>query len=203
MTDIQNPYSANPYSPPNAEITTQITDQTPRFYVVAPKKFLILFIATVGFYGLYWFFKNWNNFKIKTNQSIWPIPRAIFSVFFAHALFNEVDKTLKTKALERVWKPAGLATIFVIFQITSNIAERLAAKEIGMPISAYISLVSLPIITWVLYQVQLAINQACKQPNGESNQKLTGANYAWIALGVVYWCLIFLGLFVLTNDLPV
>ncbi|MFZ1892197.1 MAG: hypothetical protein WBO07_05510 [Formosimonas sp.] len=202
MTDFQNPYSANPYSPPSADITTQIADQTPRFYVVAPKKFLILFIATVGLYEIYWFFKNWSNFKIKTNESIWPVPRAIFSVFFAHSLFDKVDKSLKYRNNERAWNPAGLATIFVVFQILSNVAERLAGKDIGMPITAYISLISLPIITWALYQAQLAINQACGEPNGESNQNLSGANYIWIVLGVFYWCLIILGLYTLTTELP-
>ena len=31
----------------------------PLFYVVSPKKFWVLFIATMGAYEPYWFYKNW------------------------------------------------------------------------------------------------------------------------------------------------
>jgi hypothetical protein len=187
----------NPYSIPQADIQADklLLQDTPRFYVVSPTKFLILMIVTVGIYAVYWFYKNWQNYKIKTSQSMWPIARGIFSIFFAHSLFKEVDKTLMTNNIVHNWKPGFLATLYVIFELVSNISDRLSMNGVGLPLTDFLFFPCLAIITYALYQAQLSINKACLDPQGMSNSRFTAPNYFWIVFGVGLWLLIIIGSF--------
>ena len=78
----------NVYAVPESNL--EILPESPRhmFYVVSKIKFLVLFFATFSLYGVYWNFKNWSLYKNYHNDDIWPIMRAIFSVFFTHSLFR-------------------------------------------------------------------------------------------------------------------
>ena len=55
---------ADVYKAPEAEIVTESTEGL-EFYVVSPKKFLIMQISTMGIYSIYWFFKHWKQYKLK------------------------------------------------------------------------------------------------------------------------------------------
>ena len=85
------------YAPPKADLSKVQSDaDTPAFYVVSTLKMMVLFIATLGAYQLYWHYKNWRNHQQKdlaeggTDADIWPWLRMIFAVFFVHSLFREV-----------------------------------------------------------------------------------------------------------------
>jgi len=187
----------NPYIPPSVESQNEVialqNSKAPRYYVVSPTKFLVLMIVTVGFYVMYWFYKNWQNYKLQTNEAMWPIARGFFSIFFAHSLFDKVDKTLMTNNIARNWQPQFLATMYVVFQIVANVTDRLAGKEIGSPVTDGVSFVALAAMTYFLYQAQMAINAACLDQNGSSNSRFTAANYFWIVLGVILWVLMIVG----------
>jgi len=51
---------SNPYAAPSSEVAVAEKPLRQRFYVVAPIKFFILFIVTLGLYQLYWHYKNWS-----------------------------------------------------------------------------------------------------------------------------------------------
>ena len=85
---------------------------------------------------------------------------------------------------------------FVVLTVIIKILDRLAYKGIGTPFTDIISLGLLAITIWLVLQVQVAINYACRDPDGESNSKLTGLNYIWMGLGSILWGLIILGLLI-------
>lgn len=155
----------------------------------------MLFVATVGLYAIYWFYKNWSLQKIKTGSSVWPVMRGIFSIFFTHSLFKLIDNGLKEKQIDFRWDPRSMATLYVIATILSNIADRASYKGIGSPFTDILSIAILMAVGWALYQAQLAINTNCDDPSGEMNARFTWQNYIWIALGVIFWGLIFAGIF--------
>lgn len=183
---------------PEAEIkndTETINDENrQQYYVVSPAKFSILHLSTFGLYQVYWFYKNWQKYKIYNNTDIWPIPRGLFNIFFAHRLFENVQKTLNNDGKKFDWAPAGLATFYVLLAVTSNIFDRLAMKEIGSPATDLVSIVLFPAIYLILLRAQKAINTSQNDPEGNSNKKLTAANYIWIILGLALWGLVLLGL---------
>lgn len=191
----------NVYKPPQSNLVRDEARDAD-FYVVSRKKFLTLFIATLGMYRLYWFYKNWSLYKTSSDKNMWPVMRAIFSIFFAHSLFDllggrsrEIDNTYK-------WSPSGMATLYVIFTIIENITDKLSQKSIGAPYTDFVVLITLPLIGWSLYKAQLAANIACNDPTGSGNSRLTPANYVWIALGGIVWAVAGLGLYSIIFGAP-
>lgn len=185
------------YQPPNAELdgtSSQTSEHLQEFYVVSHKKFLTLYIATLGLYTIYWFYKNWTCYKEKHNGSMWPVMRGLFSIFFAHSLFRNVNLTIKQKTLQHHWSPSALATIYVLGTITSNVLDRMSMRGIGTPVTDFASLLLTAVVGYVLYQAQSAINLACNDANGESNADFTAANILWIILGLLLWALLIIGL---------
>lgn len=189
----------NIYSPPAANL-----DMDPaalealgqkKFYVVGLRKYLVLYFFTLGTYQYYWFYKNWSLFKARTNEEIWPVPRAIFPVFFAHALFERVDAYLNQEGRTFEWNPGLTATVFVVFQLISNVLNRLSMKMDSTAIDVLSIAIIVPLV-FPMYNAQKAVNAACGDPEGESNASLSAGNFAWMFVGLILWALALLGTFV-------
>jgi len=190
----------NPYSPPTARLGSAVAEaEQPWLYVVAPYKLLLLMVLTVGLYSVYWFYRNWKLLNVH-HKAYWPVPRAIFSIFFTHALFTEIDGLLRKRGIVHAWSPGGMATLYVVSAIASRVLDRVA----NMPgvnglvsVAAFLTLV--PIIA-SLYSAQRAINAAEGDPQGLRNARITWANIAWMVPGSLLLALILLGLLAITLD---
>jgi hypothetical protein len=185
------------YKPPKAALHDSRVNSAAgnKYYVVSNKKFLLLYISTLGIYSVYWFYKNWSLYKKSTGESMLPVMRGIFSIFFAHSLFRKVDSSIQEKSIPYSWSPKMLATVYVISALVANFSDRLATKGIGSPITDFLGLILAFSAGWALYRAQGAINMACNDPHGAANADITPANIIWIILGVVLWALILIGIF--------
>ena len=65
--------SDQPYKPPEADLELAPQDR-PGFYVVSKTKFVVLFLATLGVYAVFWFYRNWRMYREHTGQKLWPTP---------------------------------------------------------------------------------------------------------------------------------
>jgi hypothetical protein len=185
----------NVYSPPKAAIA-DFSDpmvQAP-FYIVSRTKFMFLFAATLGAYGYYWFYRQWKQRKLHGRPDIWPIPRGIFSIFFAHGLSDDLQQMRPATAGKPLLSLRAAATVYVLCEIVMRICDRLSMREIGTPYTDLVSLWMLLPVGYCVWQLQHAANQCSKDPSGQMNDKLTAANYAWIVLGLLLWSLIMIGL---------
>lgn len=186
---------ANPYATPTADLAdTPGEVSRPPFYVVGTLKFLLLYIATVGMYSLYWFYKNWSNYKEETRQDIWPLPRAIFSIFFIHALFRAVDERLRASGKSFPWSPGTYATLLVVLTIASSALDRIAGNTDTIGALDVAALLIILPLAFVTLRAQGAINLACDDPAGTGNSRLTGLNILWLAIGAMFWIFITIGL---------
>lgn len=187
--------SENIYAAPLANLDGQTSEGTDsRFYVVSTRKLLVLYFITLGLYHLYWNYKNWALHKQATGEGVWPVPRAIFSVFFTHSLFHEIAENDMTH--ERAeWNADSNATFMVLLVIGGNILERMASKGLGSPMTDIASIAFLVPTGLLLKKVQMEINARCGDPAGSSNASFSGANIAWCVAGAVYWALVILGIF--------
>ena len=114
------------YKTPQAELTvSDVHEQAEsQFYIVSNTKFLLLYFFTLGLYTVYWFYRNWSLYKQSTGESMWPVMRGIFSIFFTHSLFRRVDERLQAQAIDYHWAPAMLATVYVVSAVVANISDR-------------------------------------------------------------------------------
>ena len=182
------------YAPPEADVSAPPSDAAPRYYIVAPLKFFLLSIMTLGLYFVYWFYKNWQMIKLRDANDSWPVARAIFYIFFTHSLFTDIDIRAKERDTSYEWSPGLTATLFVVLSIVNNIADRVIPEDaLGWwYVIGSLSLVFiLPIL---LFQAQKAINFACNDERGDSNRKITAANAAWLILGALFWLLVIIGM---------
>lgn len=187
----------NLYAPPVSVVAEPLSEtEAAQFYVVAPWKFLLLFFATLGLYSLYWFWRHWTLQKRRYKLDIWPVPRAIFQIFFAHSLNREIDFRLGRVDAKYRWSPGAHAASFVVFSILSNVMDRLSARSIGSPYTDVLSIVVLLPLAYSMLQTQKAANAACGDPHGLGNAHLTIANYIWLILGFLLWIMVALGLLI-------
>jgi hypothetical protein len=186
------------YAPPEADLTAPAND-APRYYIVAPFKFILLSVLTFTLYFVYWFYMNWKLIKVEDNNDTWPVPRSFFYIFFTHSLFRDVENSLRENERQWDWQPGLLATLFVIVTVVGNISDRLIPFETYPLLSSLAPLASTLVTTLLLLPAQRAINAACGE-DGSSNARLTLANWLWMILGGVIWLLILVGTYAMIVD---
>lgn len=186
---------------------TNIVDETRShnnapFYIVSLQKYLMLSISTFGLYHFYWFYKHWSYYTKARDLDHWPIMRGIFNIFFTHSLFEHFYAIAKQKADHLTWNPLVSASFYVILIVISRVADRLSVREIGSPYSDFIAFFIFPITIAILYRAQKIANIACSDPQGSSNNRLSGLNVFWICLGSLVWLLLFLGIYAILTEFP-
>src|SRR3954470_14863581 len=116
----------NPYAPPIAAVSDvgsrsasgEAVDAP--FFAVSLLKYVLMIFCTLGFYQVYWFYRNWQLIKEREGFAglrISPVPRAIFSVFFCYQCFARV-RDFEHPAVEpgRLWA-APLAAGWIILSL--------------------------------------------------------------------------------------
>jgi hypothetical protein len=164
------------------------------FYVLAPSKLVIMLVATMGIYSIYWFYQNWMRQRHKHNEDIWPLARALFAIFFAHRLFRRIDTCLSesTKGSEGetfVWGPMSTATQYVVLAVLSSVINRLSVGVGGDAVLDLLSIIVMIISFWFLNTAQEAINFALGDPEGASNSSFLSRDISWCIIGGFLWLL--------------
>lgn len=170
-----------------------------KFFVVSTRKLTVLFLATLGMYSIYWFYKQWEAYKDGSDfdsdaGKMWPVMRALFPIFFVFSLLRRLrEEGLRHEEIER-WSTAPTAGVMTALLVLSQGFDRAANKSLGSPVTDILALVILlPLLAYFL-SVQDKVNLVCDDPEGAGNARFTIANYAWIALGVALWLLMILAM---------
>lgn len=158
------------------------------FPVVSMGKFTLLYFSTMGFYSLYWFYRNWAAAELITGRNLFKIGRTLFAMFFVHQLFALVKAEQKTDEQEYPWRPVYLAWFYIgagalQFLLTLVVEQ----YQLSSWLRLFVFCVSLLAQFYVLYTVQLVINRVALDPFGEGNKKLNFQNHLWIAFGLYLW----------------
>jgi len=171
----------------------------PDFFVVGIPKFLLMSAFTLGLYIVYWFYQNFKLQKAKHNTDSWPIPRAIFNIFFVHSFFESIEKSLVQKGIKFEWSYKDLATFYVVSVLASRLFSQLYTHKVFPPVTEIVALSLIPVIAYILTKAQKAINVHEGDPEGSSNSELSSVNYILLVLGCIWWALIIFGLAVIKN----
>lgn len=177
------------YAPPRSNLEPGLAVERNEFHIVSVRKFVILYLVTFGWYGLYWFCRQWSDNRRFSDSSVLPVIRAIFPFIFAFPLFRKVDQSLRRQELGsmRSWLlSAGVLLVLsfasvLMFLAGGNARVEDRAAWFGLTLA----LVTAQILN--LSIVQRKMNVAALDPGGTSNASLSGANWAWIALGSLCW----------------
>ncbi len=183
-----------------SEIQTRPPDEneTP-FFPVSEGKLITLYILSFGLYGIYWFQQNWKRQQPMMDKKIYPVWRAVFSIFFTHSLFKRIDQQAVHLPQQHKFNANGLATFFVAAIIVSNVIDRLSintdiAQNITNTTLIITSLVLFLFSAYPLAKVQATVNRINNDMLGYLNHKYSVWNYVLIILGIVSWLMLAMGL---------
>jgi hypothetical protein len=163
-------------SPEEAEAYRAI----PQFNV-SVLKLAVMSLCTLGFYQLYWSYKQWDAIRRRDKQAISPGWRAFFAPLWAFSLFPKIHELATKHGLPAAWSATGLALGFFVLGAT----WRLPAPYSLIALFAF-----LPLLV-----VQRAVNElnAIAAPEADRNDKYTGKNLVVIVLGALLLVLVILG----------
>jgi hypothetical protein len=177
----------NLYSAPRADLAAAAAGTAqPRFYVVSPRKFLIMAIASFGYYIPYWFYRNWREYNNSLEAGLWPVMRGLFSLFFVHQFARILQNTLQARHLPSPPRLRMKAMAFVGYQISIYTLAVKKAMPGDLPFEVF-EILAVFAVALTLVEFQKAVNIASDDPGGAANGRLTGANWAWVVLGVIWW----------------
>ena len=174
-------------------------EDQPRYFPVSEGKLMTLYILSFGLYGVYWFYKNWKLQEPMMDKKIYPVWRAIFSIFFTHALFRRINQSASHLDKQHRFNANALATFFVAAIVISNILENLSGNSsVLLNISGnsiiIFSLILFLASTYPILKVQATVNRINNDMLGYLNHKYSLWNYVLITLGTLLWIMIALGL---------
>ncbi|MBV4479861.1 hypothetical protein [Pseudomonas khavaziana] len=174
--------SENPYAAPQADLKTPSTGAT-TFFIVAPRKLVLMVLLSQGFYTFYWLYKHWSAYRAATGARVLPIVRAFFSIFFLYALVMKIKQALDLKDPAYRWWPrcfvlGWIICAFLPFTYVWFVSS-LTALKVGLCFA--IAQVAMSV------QIQHAVNHLENDLTGQANHRLTWANGIWICIGVSFW----------------
>ena len=186
----------NIYQTPEAPLLSQDDPtQALLFFTTHRRKMIILSVCTLNMYSVYWFYKHWSAQRLNGGRDCLPALRAIFQVFFVFSLFSTIKYDAELKKLIVTWSAGWLAAFYILCTIVGSIIERFGDNTQNLSSYSLISLVCylLPIIPLVL--VQQTANVLNGDPKGLKNATLSWQNWIFIILGILWWLLVMVGLF--------
>jgi len=174
-------------------------ENTLDYFPVSEGKLITLYIMSFGLYGVYWFYMNWKLQQAKMDQKIFPVMRAIFSIFFTHSLFKRIDRSAEHLEKKHKFNANVMATLFVAAVVISNLLDRVSVNTSILETLSdnsviIISLVIFLLSTYPLVVVQATINRINNDILGYLNHKYTIWNYLLIVTGSILWLMVLLGL---------
>ncbi len=180
----------------NKDLPENAMEDKDLYFSVSPSKLSRLYIATLGIYGIYWFYKNWKIQKELKGMDVMPIPRSIFAVFYTHSLFNCISESIREKGVSSTFNPKLMATIFVVLLVVGNLGSKIGEMPDAPNYLQASFFVSLLLSVYPLQEAQDAVNLINNDPFGFRNSKYSWHNVLLIIAGVLFWFLALLGTFV-------
>jgi serine/threonine protein kinase len=155
-------------APVSAEQTIPVSTSEPMYFPVSITKLVVMSIVTLGLYQLYWGYKNWKSYKLRSNADIMPIARAIFGVFYTYPLFGHIARDAEQAQIKSF--PAGVLAI--VWILLAAIAPRLPDPFWLITFLSFCALIP----------VQKTINQLNQKavPTHDQNRKFGILN--WLAI---------------------
>jgi hypothetical protein len=176
----------------NAENTDNIV-----FFPVSEGKLITLYLLSFGFYGMYWFYKNWQILAPEMGKKIYPFWRAVFSIFFVHSLFKRIEHKASHLEHRHRYNSLALSVIFILCTLLSQLLDPSSVPSDGWQNAGqYLVAVSLLLFAasaYPLVKVQSTVNRLNNDILGYLNNRYTGWNYLLISVGGFLWAIIILG----------
>lgn len=175
----------NPYATPRSALSWMPVRE-PVFFVVAPRKFVVMVLFTLGGYFVYWLYRQWALYRQAKGMRLWPWVRVMFAGCYFCSLILSVMRELEQGESDYHWWPRGLATAAFVGGCLPFTVLWLLSPFTALAVAAGIAAFQVALAL----QLQAAINYLELDPQGQANARLTDANWVGIAVGVTGWLVV-------------
>ena len=119
------------------------------YYPVTLPKFIILWIASLGFYPMYWFYRNFRYIRDQQKSAIMPTPRGIFYYFWYFNLWQTLQQDNADRHEVSHLPPKAVAVTLAILFFIMGIGSR--HTMLGIPCLTLSALLCLPLANYILF----------------------------------------------------
>jgi hypothetical protein len=180
-TEAADSEAFNPYAAPAARVDEVApAGPDPVFFAVSMLKLTVMSVFTVGFYNVYWFYKNWKCVQQLGDDVNAPV-RAVFYPIVSYGLFRRVREHAARVGVEAGF-PAGILALglFLVYVV-----------------GQYVDASGLSALSGVLFllPVQRTVNAINRKlaPNADPNARFSGVNIFWVVVGGLILVLALIG----------
>ena len=175
----------NPYATPRSALSWMPVRE-PVFFVVAPRKFVVMVLFTLGGYFVYWLYRQWALYRQAKGMRLWPWVRVMFPGCYFCSLILSVMRELEQGESDYHWWPRCLAVAVFVGGCLPFTVLWLLSPFTALAVAAGIAAFQVALAV----QLQAAINYLELDPQGQANARLTDANWVGIAVGVMGWSVV-------------
>ncbi len=157
------------------------------FHIRAPKTLFWLMFLSSGFYGLYWFYKNWEAVTTVTEHKISPFWRTIFTIFYAWPLFKIMVLQAKVRGFDKNYSGGWLAIGYIFVPAIVSSLYHPEKYDAGTILFEF---VSVAVSVWFLIRVEEAATFAVQHDSlggtGNVYGEVTWFEKKFVAAGLIF-----------------
>lgn len=169
--------------------STDSASSIPMFYVVSVRKLVVMNIASLGFYWLFWSLRNWDLYWSASGKKFMFLPRAALPELFLYSLLRKVDQRIRESGRAHRWSPWSLA----FGAITTALlcwTMVLLPLPLATAVQVILAVVLAALNLMIQGRIQRAINFYECDPQGAGNAQFTLVNWLWISLFALGWLIL-------------
>lgn len=154
-------------------------------YAVSKTRLATFSIITLGLYEIYWFYRNWKAIQRVDEKVNHPGWRAVFALFYCHALFLYVLESAKSKGYVAKFNVLTLTTLYVALLLVGRAWS--SANNISQGVDMTLFFVSILTFVPLLY-VQDAILYLSEKQHLARMYKTSMGLVAIMIVGFILLC---------------
>lgn len=164
-------------------VTSDAAAAEPLYFPVSPTKLVVMTWCTVGFYQIYWFYKNWALIKKRDASDIRPFWRAVFSIFFCASLLQDIQAAAQKRGLKG-FSAGGMAAAWILVTLAWKLPD------------PFWIITNLAVL--LLIPVQRVVNElnSAAAPAHEGNGGFGGWNIFGVVVGGLLFVMSLIGAFI-------
>ncbi|MBL8031264.1 MAG: hypothetical protein JNK33_03005 [Candidatus Doudnabacteria bacterium] len=157
----------------------EVSDVGVPYLRISVLRLVVLIAISLGFYGMYWFYKNWQAARTISGEKLSPFWRALLSIFWIWPLFIHMYKALPAKKLPCLQRSGVMASYYIFLNLATGVVSYLSGTNVLLNILLFVLTVAcfMPVI-----YVQHKMNRL---PKPLPVHKTTKGEIAVIAIGIL------------------
>jgi hypothetical protein len=132
-----------------------------KYYYVHPIRFVLLNLVTLGYFHLYWVYKNWLAIKTAEKTSIRPFWRALFHMFFCFNFFRRIYSGANAYGYKNQYSASRLVISYIFSSSFLNLAVSTSSNiMVSVPFFSVLKIISIGISVFLSSLPSLLVQPA-------------------------------------------